>query len=252
MYSFIIATSHRFCNYSVAETKGKLDEILGDLDERFGRDIEGLKVFMDGCPHACAHHWVGDIGLQGTTARTDDGGKIEAYDITLRGGLGAETDIGRPLLRRIPSDEITGTITRLVGAWVEKRRNLNGDGAAFTFRRWVAEKDDDELVAIAAGGSELAGQETPDRPVLRISGPFLDFTGGLDRLEARADTVGDLIRKATRSYPALQEQFIRADGSLDDNINMFLNEDDVRGMELLDTPVKPGDELVVLPALAGG
>ena len=142
--SSIACTSHRFCNYSVAETKGKLDEILGDLDERFGRDIEGLKVFMDGCPHACAHHWVGDIGLQGTTARTDDGGKIEAYDITLRGGLGAETDIGRPLLRRIPSDEITGTITRLVGAWVEKRRNLNGDGAAFTFRRWVAEKDDDE------------------------------------------------------------------------------------------------------------
>jgi len=42
------------------------------------------------------------------------------------------------------------------------------------------------------------------------------------------------------------------DGSMNPNINMFLNEDDIRGMGELDTPVKAGDELVVLPALAGG
>lgn len=250
--SSIACTSHRFCNYSVAETKGKLDEILKDLDRRFADDIRGLKIFMDGCPHACAHHWVGDIGLQGTTARTEGGGKVEAYDITLRGGLGAQTDIGRPLLRRVPHDEINDTIARLVEEWVTRRRALNGTGAGYSFRHFTAELSDDELRQIATGLEEAVGDEPPDRPILRISGPFLDFTGGLDRLEARATTVGDLIQKATRSYPALQAEFLMADGSLNPNINMFLNEDDIRGLEELNTPVKAGDELVVLPALAGG
>ncbi|MFW5905067.1 MAG: MoaD/ThiS family protein [bacterium] len=248
----IACTSHRFCNYSVAETKGKLDEILEELDERFGADIQSLKVFMDGCPHACAHHWVGDIGLQGTTARTDDGGKIEAYDLTLRGGLGAQTDIGRPLLRRVPHDQIQPTIVRLVEAWVHERRSKNGDGPGYTFRHWVAERSDDEILDVATDGQHVPGKQAPDRPVFRVSGPFLDYTGGLDRLEARAKTVGELIVKSTRSYPALQAELITEDGRLSDNINLFLNEEDVRGMELLDTPVGPGDELVVLPALAGG
>ena len=45
-----------------------------------------------------------DIGLQGTTARGDARrrGKLEAYEIYLRGGLGAHAEIGRPLLRRVP------------------------------------------------------------------------------------------------------------------------------------------------------
>ena len=36
---------------------------------RFGEAVEGLRLNLDGCPHACAHHWIGDIGLQGTTLR---------------------------------------------------------------------------------------------------------------------------------------------------------------------------------------
>ena len=47
-------------------------------------------VNVDGCPHACAQHWVADIGLQGTTLRErgDAGEKLEAYEIYLRGALG--------------------------------------------------------------------------------------------------------------------------------------------------------------------
>ncbi|MGH8905935.1 MAG: nitrite/sulfite reductase, partial [Egibacteraceae bacterium] len=81
----IACTSHAFCNYSVADTKGKLEEILAAFDARFGERVADLKVYMDGCPHACAHHWVGDIGLQGTTTTHPDTGlRIEAYDVTLR------------------------------------------------------------------------------------------------------------------------------------------------------------------------
>ena len=57
---------------AVRETKTKLKEVIERLEDRFGRDVSGLKIGVDGCPHACAHHWVTDIGLQGTTARAEE------------------------------------------------------------------------------------------------------------------------------------------------------------------------------------
>ena len=58
-----------FCNYTVAETKGRLQEIVEHLEATFGEEAAGLRLNLDGCPHACAQHWIGDIGLQGTTLR---------------------------------------------------------------------------------------------------------------------------------------------------------------------------------------
>src|SRR5205807_9113443 len=116
-------TGQPLCNYAVAETKTKLKEIGLRLEDRFGRDVEGLKLGVDGCPHSCAHHWVSDIGLQGTTARGEEAGheKLEAYEIYLRGGLGENAEIGRPLLRRVPTEEAPAYVERLVGAYLSDR-----------------------------------------------------------------------------------------------------------------------------------
>ncbi len=46
-------------------------------------EIADLRLHLDGCPHACAQHWVGDLGFQGTTAR--DEATAQAYDIFARG-----------------------------------------------------------------------------------------------------------------------------------------------------------------------
>src|SRR5262249_32552905 len=94
-------TGEPHCNFSVGETKPKVVEIVDRLEARFGEQIKGLHLYVDGCPHACGQHWVGDIGLQGTTRSTDTG-KVQAYDIILRGGLGPGAEIGLPLLRRVP------------------------------------------------------------------------------------------------------------------------------------------------------
>ncbi len=116
-------TGEPLCNYAVAETKTKLEEIVLRLEERFGKDVEGIKLGVDGCPHSCAHHWITDIGLQGTTARGDQAGhgKLEAYEVYLRGGLGEHAEIGRPLLRRVPSEEAPAYVERLVGAYLTER-----------------------------------------------------------------------------------------------------------------------------------
>jgi len=162
-------TGEPFCNFSVTETKGKLREILERLDAVFGEDVSTLKVHLDGCPHACAKHWVGDIGLQGTTARTGAGQKTQAYDIFLRGGLGARAAIAKQLIRRVPSERVTEHLVRLVGAWLAERRTRNGHG--FSFREFCDEHSDEELKAIAesrmspdavaAGGGADGG--SPDR-----------------------------------------------------------------------------------------
>jgi sulfite reductase (ferredoxin) len=144
----IACTGSPLCNYAVAETKGKMHEIVNGLEAKFGSAVEDLKVHVDGCPHACTHHWVGDLGLQGTTLRerTDGGDKIEAYEIYLRGGYGgADAQIGKPLLRRVPADEAPQYVERLVAAYVGERET--GE----RFRDYTRRKSDEELIAIGSG-----------------------------------------------------------------------------------------------------
>jgi ferredoxin-nitrite reductase len=143
-------TGEPLCNYAVAETKTKLEEIVLRLEKRFGRDVEGIKLGVDGCPHACAHHWISDIGLQGTTARGDQAGhgKLEAYEVYLRGGLGENAEIGRPLLRRVPSEEAPAYVERLVAAYLSERQS--GE----TFQSYAKRKSDAELIAIGTGAGE--------------------------------------------------------------------------------------------------
>jgi len=140
-------TGQPLCNYAVAETKTKLKEIVLRLEERFGRDVDGIKLGVDGCPHSCAHHWVSDIGLQGTTARGEEAGhdKLEAYEIYLRGGLGENAEIGRPLLRRVPTEEAPAYVERLVAAYLNERQE--GE----SFQSFARRKSDQELISIGTG-----------------------------------------------------------------------------------------------------
>jgi len=139
----IACTGEPHCNFSVAETKTRLGALIERLEERFGTQIAELRLNLDGCPHACAQHWVGDLGFQGTTARDDGGVRQQAYDIFVRGGLGPAAAIGRPLFRRVPTNALDEAVAGLVGGWLVRR----GDDESFTdFTRRLT---DDELAALA-------------------------------------------------------------------------------------------------------
>ncbi len=142
----IACTGEPHCNFSVAETKTRLGALIDNLDERFGTQIADLRLHLDGCPHACAQHWVGDLGFQGTTARDDGGVRRQAYDIFVRGSLGPEPEIGRSLFRRVPTDELDSAVQGLIAGWLERRE----DGETFT--SFTRRASDDEL-------GELAGLE---------------------------------------------------------------------------------------------
>jgi ferredoxin-nitrite reductase len=138
----IACTGEPHCNFSVTETKSRLGRLLESVETRFGEAAAPLRLNLDGCPHACAQHWVGDLGFQGTTARDEGGAKRQAYDIFVRGGLGPDAAIGRPLFRRIPTEELDDAVLGLIAGWLEET-------GGSSFPEWANAKTDDELGALA-------------------------------------------------------------------------------------------------------
>ena len=92
-----------------------MDGLVQLLETRFGKDADGLRMNLDGCPHACAHHWVGEIGFQGTTVRDAEGKRRQAYDVYLRGSLDRPAAIARAVFKRVPTEELDDAVVGLVG-----------------------------------------------------------------------------------------------------------------------------------------
>jgi molybdopterin converting factor small subunit len=76
--------------------------------------------------------------------------------------------------------------------------------------------------------------------------------GGAKTVTAEGSTVGEVLRALEKEYPGLSGQVIDGSGSLHKFVNVYVNDDDVRYLSALDTPVSDNDELSILPAVAGG
>jgi len=83
-------------------------------------------------------------------------------------------------------------------------------------------------------------------PVLRPS------VGGEKELAAQGSSVGEILRDLASRHPQTESQLFAADGELNRYVNVYLNDEDVRVLEGLETPVGEADTLVILPAMAGG
>ncbi|HZR95016.1 MAG TPA: hypothetical protein VFA56_04940, partial [Gaiellaceae bacterium] len=139
----IACTGEPHCNFSVGETKTRLQTLVEHLESTFGPQVGELRLHLDGCPHACAQHWVGDLGFQATTGKDEDGNRVSAYDIFVRGSLGPSPSIGGSLFRRVSSERLEPAVEGLVRGWLDARI----DGETFTdFQRRLS---DDELGALA-------------------------------------------------------------------------------------------------------
>jgi ferredoxin-nitrite reductase len=151
----IACTGNPFCNFTVAETKGRVRQIVDHLESAFGdraAALGELRLNLDGCPHACAHHWIGDIGLQGTTLRErgPGGERLQGYDLFLRGGLARGAAIGRPVLRRVPGEVVHLAIERLCRSYLEARQ------PGERIQQFFIRKTDEQLIEIAGVPAEVA------------------------------------------------------------------------------------------------
>jgi sulfur-carrier protein len=76
--------------------------------------------------------------------------------------------------------------------------------------------------------------------------------GGAKTVSADGATVGEVLAAVVAAYPGLSGQVVNDDGSLHKFVNVYLNDDDVRYLSSLDTPVTESDDISILPAVAGG
>jgi molybdopterin synthase sulfur carrier subunit len=83
-------------------------------------------------------------------------------------------------------------------------------------------------------------------PVLRAS------VGGEREIQADGSNVGEILIAIAEAHPDTQTQLFGADGQLNRYVNVYLNDEDVRVLDGLDTSVSGSDTLVILPAMAGG
>ena len=76
--------------------------------------------------------------------------------------------------------------------------------------------------------------------------------GGHASVSIEGATVGEVLRALVADHPGLGGQVLTEDGSLHRFVNVYLNDDDVRYLDKLETKVGPSDVLSILPAVAGG
>jgi molybdopterin synthase sulfur carrier subunit len=89
-------------------------------------------------------------------------------------------------------------------------------------------------------------------PSVLIPTPLRKLTNDLELVETSGRNVGELLDNLEKAYPGLKERVCDEQGNVRRFVNVFVNGEDIRFLEEKATPVKDGDEVSIVPAIAGG
>jgi ferredoxin-nitrite reductase len=112
----VSCTGIEFCNLAVAETKNRMIELVGQLEERSGWFKDKVRIHFSGCPSSCGQHQIADIGFRGARTRVD-GKMVDAYDLFVGGRLGANRRFNELLKGKILREDLDGVIDGLLRAY---------------------------------------------------------------------------------------------------------------------------------------
>lgn len=87
---------------------------------------------------------------------------------------------------------------------------------------------------------------------VRIPTPLRRFTGGAEEVGVDGTTIGTVVDNLEKRYPGIKERLCDDQGRVRRFVNLYVNGDDIRFLNSLDTSVKDGDEVSIVPAIAGG
>jgi molybdopterin synthase sulfur carrier subunit len=87
---------------------------------------------------------------------------------------------------------------------------------------------------------------------VRLPTVLRSHAGGASVVTLDGATIGEVLGKLVAEYPGMAEQVWQGDGTLHKFVNIYVNDDDVRYLQGLETPVPDGSEISILPAVAGG
>ena len=87
---------------------------------------------------------------------------------------------------------------------------------------------------------------------VRIPTPLRTYTQNKEEVSAAGNTVGEVLQELERSYPGIGGRLFDDKGGVRRYVNVFHNDEDIRFLQELATPVKEGDRITIIPAIAGG
>ena len=88
--------------------------------------------------------------------------------------------------------------------------------------------------------------------MVRIPTPLRRMTGGKDKVEVESNTLGEMVENLESTYPGFKERLVDENGDLRYFVNIYINGEDVRFLQGLQTSTSTGDEVSIVPAVAGG
>ena len=138
----VACTGNRYCKYAAADTKGHGVALTEFLDTQIELDCP-INIHVTGCPHSCAQHYIGDIGLLGCKVADEGGESVEGFHLFVGGGFGHKKQFGRQLFKSLRAGE---ELQRHVLGLLQAYQASCLDGQAF--QAWVLEQPADELVAM--------------------------------------------------------------------------------------------------------
>ena len=128
----IACTGNRYCKFSATDTKGHALELTRYLEEHVDLD-QSINIHFTGCPHSCAQHYMGDIGLLGVKK-----GGLECYHVFVGGGFGNRAAIARQVLQAVPFEGLKPAIQNILVVYLKLR--LPGESfQSFTARHDVGD-----------------------------------------------------------------------------------------------------------------
>jgi molybdopterin synthase sulfur carrier subunit len=87
---------------------------------------------------------------------------------------------------------------------------------------------------------------------IRIPSPLRNFTNGLDIIEVSAGNVANVLDQLKEKAKGIETRLFKGPNQLNRYVNIYKNEEDIRFLQNLETPVADGDEVSIVPAIAGG
>jgi ferredoxin-nitrite reductase len=102
-----------------------------------------INIHLTGCPHSCAQHYIGDIGLLGTGVERDDD-MVEGYHLYVGGGYGDDQSVAREVVRDIAASDVPALLERMLATY-----QLQRSGAGETFNDFVRRHSTEELRHLA-------------------------------------------------------------------------------------------------------
>ena len=87
---------------------------------------------------------------------------------------------------------------------------------------------------------------------IKIPTPLRSYTAGMSIVEVQGQTVRDAVKTLVAKYPDLEPHLFDQKQQLRPFVNLFIAENNIKDLQNLDTPLEPGDKLVLVPSIAGG